>query len=148
MQTAFQQYACGQRQMLIRLGAGLLGLAMPALAIAAEPPPANLPTLEIALPAQWSTVHERDVTSLGAPVGASRLHDMRGGEDDGSASLIIIDGKVEDNTANNVFGGSNTIGGGSFDGASGINTIIQNSGTNVLIQSATIVNVNFGGTPL
>lgn len=133
-----------------------LALAFSGVASATDPPatPATsastsmtVPPITIDAPPQWTTVHERDVNSLGAPVGVARLQTMRGGEEK-PGSIIIIDGKVEDNTADNVTGGSNIINGGSFGGASGINTIIQNSGTNVLIQSATVVNVNFGGTPL
>ena len=37
--------------------------------------------------------------------------------------------------------GSNVIADGAFSGASGLPMVIQNSGNNVLIQSATIVNV-------
>jgi hypothetical protein len=36
------------------------------------------------------------------------------------------------------------IAGGSFSNASGLPTVIQNTGANVLIQNATIVNVRFG----
>ena len=71
---------------------------------------------------------------------------MRGGEDK-HQSIILVDGKVDNNTADHVISGGNTITDTAFDSANGINTIIQNTGTNVLIQNAMVVNVNFGGTP-
>ena len=39
--------------------------------------------------------------------------------------------------------GANNIQDGSFDNASGVLSVVQNTGANVLIQSATIVNVQF-----
>ena len=42
-------------------------------------------------------------------------------------------------------GGRNIVTGGAFGNAAGINTVIQNSGANVLIQNGTAVNVQFGG---
>ena len=50
-------------------------------------------------------------------------------------------GVVTDNRAVNVTTGNNLITEGSFSGASGVPMVIQNSGNNVLIQSATILNI-------
>ncbi|MBU8977915.1 hypothetical protein JI752_017335 [Lysobacter sp. MMG2] len=55
---------------------------------------------------------------------------------------ILVNGRVEDAIAVDVLSGSNSVA-GSFDSASGINTVIQNTGANVLIQNAMIVNVKF-----
>jgi len=52
-----------------------------------------------------------------------------------------LDGVVSDNQAYNLSTGGNSISGGAFAGSSGLPTVIQNSGNNVLIQNATIVNV-------
>jgi hypothetical protein len=52
-----------------------------------------------------------------------------------------LNGVVSDNQAYNLVTGSNSITEGAFAGASGLPTVIQNSGNNVLIQNATIVNV-------
>jgi hypothetical protein len=52
-----------------------------------------------------------------------------------------LDGLVSDNQAYNLSTGGNSISDGSFAGSSGLPTVIQNSGNNVLIQNATIVNV-------
>lgn len=54
---------------------------------------------------------------------------------------LKLDGIVSDNLAANVTTGSNIVTGDSLAGASGIPTLIQNSGNNVLIQNATIVNI-------
>lgn len=54
-----------------------------------------------------------------------------------------IDGAVANNTATNVVTGNNTIDSGSFANMSGIPVVIQNSGANVLIQNATIINLQF-----
>ncbi|CAD84699.1 hypothetical protein [Nitrosomonas europaea] len=48
---------------------------------------------------------------------------------------------LADNSATNNVSGFNSIDNGSFVGASGMFSVIQNSGNNVLIQDSTIVNV-------
>jgi hypothetical protein len=82
------------------------------------------------------------VAGLGKPVGSDKLGDIRGG-----AELVVNDmrlgGTVADNSANRVISGSNSISEGSFASAAGLPTVIQNTGSNVLIQNATIVNVQF-----
>ncbi|WP_454830798.1 hypothetical protein [Pseudoxanthomonas wuyuanensis] len=80
--------------------------------------------------------------AFGTPLDATRLHQLRGGDSQVNND-ILVDGSVNDNTADRIVSGSNTINGGSFANASGINTVIQNTGTNVLIQNAMIVNVQF-----
>lgn len=96
------------------------------------------------VPAGWLQVRERGVIDIGAPVDVARLAGMRGGEDDhGSAVIIDVDGTVDGNTADRIVSGGNTITQGAFDNANGINTVIQNTGTNVLIQNAMVVTVNF-----
>ena len=47
------------------------------------------------------------------------------------------------NSAVNVVTGANIVTEGSFSNASGLPMVIQNSGANVLIQNATIINVQF-----
>ncbi len=100
--------------------------------------------LDAGLPPGWLQIRERAVLDIGAPVDVARLAGMRGGEDDhGSAVIIDVDGTVDGNTADRVISGNNTINQGAFDNANGINTVIQNTGTNVLIQNAMVVTVNF-----
>ena len=50
-------------------------------------------------------------------------------------------GVVSDNHASNLVTGSNWVTEGSFAGATGFATVVQNSGNNVLIQNATIINL-------
>ncbi len=54
---------------------------------------------------------------------------------------IKSDGIVRDNQAYNLNTGSNYIAEGSFAGAAGFATAVQNSGNNVLIQNSTIINL-------
>lgn len=69
------------------------------------------------------------------------LEGQRGGTD--VHNNANIDGAVANNTATNVVTGNNTIDSGSFANMSGIPVVIQNSGANVLIQNATIINLQF-----
>ncbi|MCA3235827.1 MAG: hypothetical protein INH06_26555, partial [Cupriavidus sp.] len=78
-----------------------------------------------------------------AAAGATeKLDDVRGG-----AEVVVNDmrlhGTVGDNAAINTFSGNNIVSEGSFSNAAGLPTVIQNSGNNVLIQNATILNVQF-----
>lgn len=52
-----------------------------------------------------------------------------------------LDAKLFDNQASYNLTGSNRITGHAFAGSSGVPTVIQNSGNNVIIQNATILNV-------
>lgn len=82
------------------------------------------------------------VPGIGRPVDARALDGYRGG-----TGIVVNDirlrGVVADNTAIDVTTGSNMIRGGAFAHMNGIPTVVQNTGANVLIQSATIVNVQF-----
>jgi hypothetical protein len=75
------------------------------------------------------------------PAGSAKLDQQRGGTD--THNDMRLDGSVAGNTAVNVFTGANSIDTGSFANMSGIPVVIQNSGANVLIQSATIINLQF-----
>lgn len=77
---------------------------------------------------------------LGAPpLQAQRLSEARGGAD--VLNDMKLKGVVTDNQAVNVTTGSNLISDGALAGSAGMPMVIQNSGNNVLIQNATIVNV-------
>ena len=86
------------------------------------------------------------VDGFGPAVSGQALEALRGGE---SLPGVVVDvdnkGDVEGNTAVGTVGGGNIVTGGAFGNAAGINTVIQNSGANVLIQNGTAVNVQFGG---
>ncbi len=87
------------------------------------------------------------VSELGHAVAVDRLSALRGGDGSQTENLIDVDGSVDDNTAHHITSGTNSIADGAFSNASGINTVIHNSGNNVLIQNAMIVTVDFAGGP-
>jgi hypothetical protein len=74
-----------------------------------------------------------------AAEGSARLEAQRGGTD--THNDMNLNGSVAGNSAVNVVTGNNTIDAGSFANMSGIPVVIQNSGANVLIQNATIINL-------
>ena len=87
------------------------------------------------------------VSELGHAVAVDRLSALRGGDGSQTENLIDVDGSVDDNTAHHITSGTNSIADGAFSNASGINTVIQNTGSNVLIQNAMIVTDDFAGGP-
>ena len=110
-----------------------LALCVPAAALADPPAPAQ----QAAAP-----VKEAPPTSDKAAPAATedRLGQTRGGDAtvDNQAKLS---GVVSGNSAVNVTTGYNIIDSGSFANASGMPMVIQNSGANVLIQNATVINL-------
>ena len=77
---------------------------------------------------------------LGVPaLSAQALATRRGGTD--VFNDMQLKGVVADNRAINVTTGANQISDGAFAGTSGLPMVVQNTGNNVLIQNATIVNV-------
>lgn len=77
-----------------------------------------------------------------AAVDLERL-DQERGKADTVLNDTKLNGDVANNSAVNVNTGSNTIDAGSFANMSGIPVVIQNSGANVLIQNATVINLQF-----
>jgi hypothetical protein len=89
-----------------------------------------------------STRDEHAMSDMGVPVDAGALEQLRGG--DGTVDNdVLMDGTVGGNTADYIVSGANAISDGSFASANGINTVIQNTGSNVLIQNGMVVNVQF-----
>ena len=82
------------------------------------------------------------VPGLGLPLANQKLAGLRGGFDTVNNDMQLT-GSVASNSATNVVSGNNYIADGSFSNMSGLPVTIQNSGSNVLIQNATIVNVQF-----
>ncbi|KXB32693.1 hypothetical protein AT959_00380 [Dechloromonas denitrificans] len=76
----------------------------------------------------------------GDAINGEQLASLRGGAEQVN-SENALEGLVRDNQAYNLKTGSNLVSDGSFAGSSGLATVIQNSGNNVLIQNSTIVNV-------
>ena len=77
------------------------------------------------------------------PVFRHQARNTGGGDEDIVTNVIHVTGEVTDNAATNVVTGHNSINEGSFANSSGLTTVVQNTGANVLIQNATIVNVQF-----
>ena len=104
------------------------------LAAAAGPSPQETPpALQAATPLAAGDGNER-------PAQDERLEQMRGGSDAPWSDMRLA-GTVANNSAVNVVTGANIVTDGAFSNASGMPMVIQNSGANVLIQNATIVNV-------
>lgn len=71
------------------------------------------------------------------------LGEMRGTALDPEVlGIAIFDALSANNTSNGTVSGGNIIDAGAFSDSSGLSTVIQNSGNNVVIQSATILNLN------
>ncbi len=79
------------------------------------------------------------IAHLGARVDPAVLANLSGGSD--VDNTITLNGSVSSTTTENVSTGVNWIGGGAFGNAVGLPMVIQNSGNGVLIQNATIVNL-------
>lgn len=82
----------------------------------------------------------RPLSAFGEPIASARLDGLRGG------TVIInnemrLRGVTAGNSAQDVVTGSNDIRGGSFSNLNGIPVVIQNTGANVLIQNAVILNL-------
>jgi hypothetical protein len=100
----------------------------------------SAPSAPVAAPSPSSSSGNDAI--FGVAMSAEQLDAHRGGEV--AFNTNNLTGTVSDNTARGVATGSNSITSGSFANASGLPTVIQNTGANVLIQNATIVNVRFG----
>ncbi len=75
-------------------------------------------------------------------VDSKDLAVSRGGaEIDVTLNEAKTTGVVGGNHASNLSTGSNYVSDGSFAGATGFATVVQNSGNNVLIQNATVINL-------
>jgi hypothetical protein len=90
------------------------------------------------------TAKAPDALGFGPAADLGKLEHSRGGTDTYiTTNNANLNGVVTGNSAVNVATGSNSIDTGAFANMSGIPVVIQNSGANVLIQSATIVNLQF-----
>ncbi len=79
--------------------------------------------------------------ALSGPVlSEERLGSLRGGTDI-TTTEATLSAAVTGNVATSVLTGSNTIDAGSFANMTGIPVVIQNTGANVLIQNATVINL-------
>ena len=99
--------------------------------------PAAVPEASVSAPPAPATVR---LDPMGMePLALKVLAAKRGTAD--VYNDMQLKGVVADNRAINVNTGSNVITEGAFSGAAGVPMVVQNSGNNVLIQNATILNV-------
>jgi ethanolamine utilization protein EutQ (cupin superfamily) len=84
---------------------------------------------------------EDTAAPLGDSVDNAALAELSGGTQ--IYQNTTLTGTVTSDTANQVITGDNVISGNSFQAEAGIPVVIQNSGANVLIQNATVLNVQF-----
>jgi hypothetical protein len=77
--------------------------------------------------------------TLGTSIASDRLGSLRGGA--ATVNDMRLSGTTASNTAQNVQTGTNAIADGAFSHMSGIPVVIQNTGANVLIQNAVILNL-------
>ncbi len=82
-----------------------------------------------------------EAAGLGAGVDSDTLAGMSGGTQ--VTQNTTLTGTVSNDSADHVVSGANVINGGAFNGEVGIPVVIQNSGSNVLIQNATVISVEF-----
>lgn len=78
--------------------------------------------------------------AFATPVATATLAEFRGGTSIVNNDMQLA-GTTANNTAINVATGTNAITGGAFSSMSGLPVVIQNSGANVLIQNAVILNL-------
>jgi hypothetical protein len=76
-----------------------------------------------------------------AAMADEQLDQMRGRQTVSNSN--DVDGLLYNNEAVSNVTGSNFVTDGSFAGMTGFSTVIQNSGNNVLIQNATVLNLQF-----
>ena len=81
------------------------------------------------------------VARFGRAADEVQLDTARGGTD--IASDTRLQAGVSGNCASQMSTGANRIDSGSFAGAVGLPVVIQNTGANVLIQNATVINLQF-----
>jgi len=125
----------------LALACAALGLS--ALAQEATPAPqaAGASTEATATDASTETsTTVADASPFGvAVVDSDTLAGLRGGAQ--THNDMTLDGVTAGNSARNVATGDNSISTGSFANMSGLPVVIQNSGANVLIQNAVILNL-------
>lgn len=85
---------------------------------------------------------QADKAVFGVAAADDLLARARGGTDTTTITTRLT-GDVSGNSATNFTTGANVIQGGSFANMSGIPIVVQNTGANVLIQNATVINLQF-----
>lgn len=122
------------------VGVALLCIGGPSgWALAANPPSDASNAQHGSSPSTATHAQPVYIDGFGQPVSAGTLGHYSGG------TLVqnnqTLTGTVTGDSANQVTTGNNAITGDSLSNASGLPSVIQNTGNNVLIQNAVIVNV-------
>ena len=104
----------------------------------ATPPVAGMPLSQANTAPPGASAN---VAGFGSPIASVALEKLSGGSD--VSNDMTLNGTVSNNSTDNTSTGFNSIASGSFSGAAGLPMVIQNSGNGVLIQNATIINVQF-----
>ncbi|MCC2957827.1 hypothetical protein LK542_19590 [Massilia sp. IC2-477] len=113
-------------------------VALPLAVQAAEPE--KLP-VKISFLTEVKVAPEREAADAWGEAASTERLGRTSGKDDTVHTEAVLGGTVGNNTAVNTVSGNNVIDSGSFANAQGIPMVIQNSGSNVLIQSATVINL-------
>ena len=88
-----------------------------------------------------------DLSRFGQAVALDVLDTQRGGQSYQIDSVVIqnsnqqVGASLNGNSLLAGLNGANTVSNGVFSGASGVSTLIQNSGNQVIIQNSTIINL-------
>lgn len=90
-------------------------------------------------PILWEAATERHSPLGSKPVQIKALSATRGKAD--VLNEMHLKGVVANNSSSNLTTGNNVITEGSFSGMVGLPLVVQNSGNGVLIQNATIINL-------
>ncbi|MES2900804.1 MAG: hypothetical protein V4723_13835 [Pseudomonadota bacterium] len=117
-------------------------LAAPAFALACDPDRCGARQVPTATPAPASassTGSSGTRAQLGPVAASETLARARGGAD--VTNHTVLGGTVSGNSATHVVSGANIIQSGSFADMAGMPIVVQNSGANVLIQNATVINL-------
>jgi hypothetical protein len=125
-----KKLVCGLHRAVAMAVVAASGVALPA-GVAAQSDP---------VPQQAAASSAAASVAFSQPVSADALADYRGGMDVVNNDMQLA-GTTAGNTAINVATGSNAISAGAFSHMTGLPVVIQNSGANVLIQNAVILNL-------
>ncbi|MET2854489.1 carbon storage regulator [Vibrio owensii] len=90
------------------------------------------------------SVNAEDITLSDETVSLEAMNEARGRQNvelDLFYAESDVDGISSDNVATNTVSGNNILSPGAFADSSGISSVIQNTGNNVLIQNSTVVNL-------
>ena len=131
------------RSLEMKLPAGWgLSLCLAAALALLAPRPAGAQTPVVAkraAPAAYVATGPADTAGFGKAASTDSLARLRGGTQ--VVNAMTLNGTTAGNSAENIATGNNAISSGSFANMAGLPLVVQNTGANVLIQNAVILNV-------